>query len=109
MKSTTLRWMSLCSVPYGVLWWNMPLTGTLLCRTMKIEPLIEASRFPQETCIWAFGASFLPQPSLNSPEPICFHYYSQKHLVVKELKKQWLDLSAWLSVYLAIAKGLEGF
>lgn len=30
-------------------------------------------------------------------------------LSCKGTEKQWLDLSAWLSVYLAIAKGLEGF
>lgn len=70
---------------------------------------MEDSCFLQETCIWAFGTSLLPQPSLKSPAPICFHdCVPTETLIYRRAGKQCLGLSAWVSVYLTITKGLEG-
>lgn len=65
----------------------MPLPDALFCRTMKLEPLMKDSCFLQETCIRAFGTCVLPQPSLNSPLPICFHdCVPTEHLFAEELE-----------------------
>lgn len=86
-------------------WWScrtgQALHRYIFYRALKAEPLTQASRFLRELASGPLLCLSLSNP-LKTPVPACFHDYvfERKHIFIRGIKKQQLEVSAWISVYL---------
>ena len=86
-------------------WWSCRTGQALHCyifyRALKAEPLTQASHFLRELASGPLLCLSLSNP-LKTPVPACFHDYvfERKHIFIRGIKKQQLEVSAWISVYL---------
>lgn len=86
-------------------WWScragQALHYYIFYRALKTEPLTQAPSFLRELASGPLLCLSLSNP-LKTPGPACFHDYvfKRKHIFIRGIKKQQLEVSAWISVYL---------